>query len=68
MKGNDMNCLRTIKGKACTGNLEKFYNQYYSYETYEFIGRKYYRCVTCRRLPLKSQQDMYGLNEKGEIL
>jgi len=67
MKGNEMKCLRSIKGVACTGKLEKFTNQYYSYETYEFFSRKYYRCVTCRRLPLKSQQDIYGLNKKGEI-
>ena len=63
-----MKCLRTIKGVACKGKMGKFVNGYYSYETYEEFYKKYYRCVTCRRLPLKSQQDMFGLNEKGEIL
>ena len=67
MKGNNMNCQRTIEGNDCYGKIEKFCRQYLSIETKEIYSVSYFKCVRCRRVPLKDQRDILGLNEKGEI-
>jgi len=66
MKGNDMNCLRTVEGKSCKGIIMDFRKYFYSFETGQKSSIKYYKCRDCRKTPLRDQQIILGLNKKGE--
>lgn len=63
-----MNCLRTIEGNNCKGEVSRFLKQIYSFDTKEITYVNYYKCNACRRTPLVDQQIMLGLNKKGEVL